>query len=176
MLVKSVDTLTSSNIPYFCRSIERTRDDSVSLCAKVQRYNFSLVTPEGNKFLAGLHIPKLGAVIHRSSCEKISVRIEREANYLALVTLQSSQTLTGSCVPNFRSFVKRSCRDSIPILLNSNSQILPVWIIETEAVDNIFVSFQSPHFVAGFSVPDFTGPIVASSDKLITVFVKSAVC
>ena len=67
-------------------------------------------------------------------------------------------------IPQLAGFVERAC-----------DYLVPIGIVESNRIYDIFVAFQCEKLLAGLRVPHLTSAIVAPSDKFITRFVESAI-
>ena len=52
---------------------------------------------------------------------------------------------------------------------------LPIGIIESQTIDNIFVSLESQQFLTSSSFPQLAGSIVTSCNEHISTFVESTI-
>jgi len=56
------------------------------------------------------------------------------------------------------------------------TNLITEWYIEGHAVNGIFMSFERMDEVACCCIPQFTGSIVTAGQKLIAIFIKTAIC
>jgi hypothetical protein len=105
------------------------------------------------------------------------MRVKTETNDLIIVADQCLQALPGSNIPNFRSLIKRPGRDSISNLLLkiTPKKKLPIGIIESQTIDNIFMPLQGQEFLTSPSFPELAGPIITPSNEHVPALVKGAV-
>lgn len=80
------------------------------------------------------------------------------------MTFECSQTLSTFWVPDFSSLIKRTSGNTISIL-RLKEEFLPEWVVEAEAVYNVFMSLEGKEFFSCLCVPHFTCTVVTSSDE-----------
>lgn len=162
---QSVNALASVYIPNLCSVVERTCEYRVAVGVELQADDFGGVSLESVYFLARLDVPDLRSSVHRPCCQKVSIRVERESDNLHCVANESVQKVASVAVPQFCSPVKRSRHDFV-----SERHV------EGHCVDDVLVSLETEQLFARDCIPNFSSSIVASCNKLVSVFIKSAVC
>ena len=120
---------------------------------------------KAENFLTSLYIPELRSIVHGTRCNEHAMRVERQANDLHFMTLQCVIKLTCVCVPNLSLSIEGACHD-----------LVSVWIVERHSVNNIGMVVKRKQLLSRVRIPDFARAVIASSDELVSAFVKRAIC
>ena len=81
------------------------------------------------------------------------------------MTRVGRHTFSSDSIPKFRGLVKRA--SGYPGAIGN---------IKGHAIDSIFMPLKGMNKVSSASIPYFTGSIVATSDKLVSIFIEATVC
>lgn len=151
-------------VSYNSHLIKRAGEYFVAIRVKMHRNKLSLMPLEYWVHLSGLNVPQSRSVVHWRSCEKVTIGVELNCDNLSLMATKGSEKFASRDVPDLSCLVKWPRRN--PVAIGN---------IKRKSVYCVFVAFQGMHKLSRFGVPYLAGSIVASSYKLIPVFIEAAV-
>lgn len=151
-------------VPDDCALIEGTSENEISVRVEMQRNQLSLMSLKCGVDLPHLDIPQLGRAVHRPSGDKRAIRIKRYGNNFSLMASIGRQQLTSDRIPDLGSLIKRT-----------RAYLIPIWHVECHTVYRILMPLERMDEVTGVCIPQLAGPIVAASDKLVSVLIEAAI-
>lgn len=85
---------------------------------------------EGMQLRPSFHIPHLGSVIHRASSNGGRLWVEAQADDFGQMAAKGVEAFTCVSIPEFAGFIEAPSDD-----------LVAVWVVERDSVDDILVSF-----------------------------------
>lgn len=144
--------------------IKRTSQNKISIGVEMQRNQFPLMPLQRGVDLPHLHIPQLRRAVHRPSSNKRAIGIKRYGNNFSLMPSIGRQQLTSNRIPDLGSLVKRS-----------RANLIAIGHVEGHTVDRILMSLKRVDEVARVCIPQLAGPIITTSDELVSVLIEAAI-
>lgn len=97
--------------------------------------------------------------------------VEGDGYDLVLVTSECVQEGAGLCIPKFCGFVEGAGCDAITRL----DRLVPVRNIECHTIHRILMPLKRMQKPPTFRIPNLTSSIIASRNKLISIFIKPTI-